>query len=955
MTPISLIKILIPAVTAYFASYHIDAYQPTQSMRADSICIDSVGRSVYVFANEAFVSQPLSASKVDELQREVALLLPDSLRDCSLEILSSSTKYRLRDIVPSYALASRCWPEEVNNAVKASPSWVTNTSRPYRPEASLYGKHLFVSASHGRYYKLGAWQWQRPLLNATCEDVLTQDIVNPYLLPMLEHAGATIVTSRERDKQSREVVIDNDAPQQNGTYTEHSAKAWQNAPNAGFASIDGLLNDSVQPFTLGTARMTKAVSAQQSKGELPQCQYVFDVPSAGDYAVYVSYQSLPTSISDAHYVVSHSGVRTHFRVNQQMGGNTWCYLGTYHFPKGQDAQQGSVTLYADSKMAGHITTDAVRIGGGCGQHERGQGVYASGLPRMLEGARYYAQWNGIPVSEFQDDNVDNDYDDDIRSRGHSANYIAGGSPYRPQHEGLRVPLCMSLALHTDAGVSHQPPYIGTLGICTTYRDDLPTDPPAATFPAEPRRMSAGVSRMASRDFADLALQNIQRDLSETYSINWRRREIYDRNYGEARTPDLPAIIIEMLSHENFGDMVLAHDPNFRFTLARSIYKSVLQTVRRMHQEPAYTVQPLPVTRFSSTLSKDATEVTLSWSPQHDALEPSATPNTYIIYTAKGADADFDNGMLTDGQTAVTLPLPTGVLMRYKVAAVNAGGESMSSHTLCAYRSTHADAPRLLLVDGFNRLSGPARKEGGGKAPTFDLNEDIGVPYIYTAALRGEISAPANAELTGQVIAGNTLNVTVEHGRAIAEGDFCSFAAMSADAFTADAAHDYDGVDYAAGQNADKPYNLLTYYALPPQSIDALTVCAERGKGICLSGQYILQESQTLPAVRELLATTFGAAYGQTLCVDSIAPRVMYDYPNSQHYFVRKADTIDALTASEIWQHYEVGEHISAVLRPYKHTPRAKLLFAFPLEAIAHQGQRHSVICDAIKRILGKMA
>ena len=36
--------------------------------------------------------------------------------------------------------------------------------------------------------------------------------------------------------------------------------------------------------------------------------------------MYVSYQTLPESVSDAKYLVFHNGGVTEFKVNQQMGG-----------------------------------------------------------------------------------------------------------------------------------------------------------------------------------------------------------------------------------------------------------------------------------------------------------------------------------------------------------------------------------------------------------------------------------------------------------------------------------------------------------------------------------------------------------------------------------------------------------------------------------------------------------
>ena len=60
-----------------------------------------------------------------------------------------------------------------------------------------------------------------------------------------------------------------------------------------------------------------------------------------------------------------------------------------------------------------------------------------------------------------------------------------------------------------------------------------------------------------------------------YAIDWTRRSLWDRNYSETRLPAVPSTIIELLSHQNFADMRLGHDPNFKFTVGRSIYKAIL--------------------------------------------------------------------------------------------------------------------------------------------------------------------------------------------------------------------------------------------------------------------------------------------------------------------------------------------------------------------------------------------
>lgn len=63
--------------------------------------------------------------------------------------------------------------------------------------------------------------------------------------------------------------------------------------------------------------------------------------------MYVSYQTLPESVSDAKYLVFHNGGVTEFKVNQQMGGSTWVYLGTFEFDKGRN-DYGMVVLSNES-------------------------------------------------------------------------------------------------------------------------------------------------------------------------------------------------------------------------------------------------------------------------------------------------------------------------------------------------------------------------------------------------------------------------------------------------------------------------------------------------------------------------------------------------------------------------------------------------------------------------------
>ena len=64
----------------------------------------------------------------------------------------------------------------------------------------------------GWYYepKLDRWEWQRARIFQPVEDLYTQSYVLPFLVTMLETAGANVLLPRERDCQTAEVIVDND-------------------------------------------------------------------------------------------------------------------------------------------------------------------------------------------------------------------------------------------------------------------------------------------------------------------------------------------------------------------------------------------------------------------------------------------------------------------------------------------------------------------------------------------------------------------------------------------------------------------------------------------------------------------------------------------------------------------------------------------------------------------------
>lgn len=211
---------------------------------------------------------------------------------------------------------------------------------------------------------------------------------------------------------------------------------------------------------------------------------------------------------------------------------------------------------------------------------------------------------------------------------------------------------------------------------------------------------AGLSRLTSRDLADIVMTQVYGDLTNTFG-NWTRRQMYNRNYGETREPQYPAIILEMLSHQNWADMRMAHDPYFKFTMARAIYKGILRYLTTVHKCDAV-VQPLPVNSLSSSLNVRKGKVRLAWQPTVDALEETAQPSKYIIYISRNGSG-FDNGTAVDARsTAADIDVEPGVLYRFRVTAANAGGESMPSEEVslpCRGRRTAHPGGRWLPESG----------------------------------------------------------------------------------------------------------------------------------------------------------------------------------------------------------------------------------------------------------------
>lgn len=733
----------------------------------------------------------------------------------------------------------------INRPTESVP-FVTRVGEPAAPKG-LDGKNIAVWQSHGWYFepKLNRWEWQRARIFETVEDLYTQSYVIPFLMPMLENAGAYVMSPRERDTSVFEAIVDNDGGLATGRYKENNAvKRWSDTGVKGFAFKKSPLKNGDNPFADGSSRRVSTVGDRSGAST---ALWSADIPVAGDYAVYVSYATLPNSVADAHYTVNTAAGPKKFRVNQRMGGGTWVYLG--HFPLSAGADIPVVELTNVSSADGVVTADAVKIGGGMGNVARivnepldniDYQYVVSGYPRFTEGARYWLQWAGVPDSVYTPSGNVNDYTDDYKCRGEWVNYLAGGSSVLPDRKGLNIPIDLSLAFHTDAGTTRNDSIIGTLGIYFTDGGG---------------KYANGTDRKVSGVLTDMVMTTIVNDVRAAYEPKWTRRQMWDKSYYEARVPEVPAMLLELLSHQNFADMKYGLDPGFRFTVSRAIYKGMLRFLAERDGRP-YVVQPLPVKEMAISVVGDRT-YKLSWKATVDSLEPSATPTRYIVEERVGNGA-FSRVADVDTESWA-FSVDDDEIHSFRVVAVNEGGRGFAGETL-AMCGSPTDKTPVLIVNGFTRVSGPDTFDSGEIAGFYDTR-DHGVSYIRDISFIGSQFefrrdipwmdddaagfGASRANYETEVIAGNTLDYVLTHGEAVRAAGY-PFISMSVEAYMNSRTQPSVAVlDLIMGKQKEVTVGRgiygSRYKTFPPALQNKLTEFSKSGGDIFVTGSYIASD------------------------------------------------------------------------------------------------------------------
>lgn len=853
-------------------------------LRVNSVKPDNSSKTTKLFLNENFTYLPVTKELISEITEVATQLLPDSLNDyqVALMVVDKPLSYFITTI------------DKLPEESRTNPPFIVDLNPLTKIKHGMSGDNVAMWASHGRYFKPGssAWYWQRPQLFQVTEDTHTMGYILPYVVPMIENAGGYVFLPRERNINRYEVIVDNDTNDSGQIfsqpyYCEKTGKEkWVTGEGEGFIYDLPDFRDTENPFENGTYRQTETIT----HGKESIAAWYADIPEDGEYSIYISYKTLPESTEDAKYTVYYSGGYKEFSVNQTMGGGTWVYLGTFPLEAGYSDTDPIVTLSnLSSKSDKIVTADAVKIGGGMGNIARSNNrsdvfinpstpedeveeiietyeeeIYdeteeemavvttiveeqksasknvnepsftTSGLPRYLEGARYWLQWAGFPEYIYSPYHGEDDYKDDYTSRGHWVNYLAGGSRVLPDRDGLNIPIDVSMALHSDAGKKADDSFVGTLGIYFTNNGDFYED---------------GTPRTNSRALTDLLMRQITMDIKQTLEPNWTRRAMWDKSYVEARVPEVPTSLIEFMSHQNYADMKYALDPTFRFTVSRSIYKALGRFIAE-RKDREFIVQPLPVKNFYIQRTKKGI-YKLGWEETNDPLEPTANPKKYIIMERTGEDLGFHKIGETSSRNFV-VKINDDLIHSFYIIAANDGGLSFPSETLTLRED--GDKP-ILIVNGFTRVSAPESKSIGDEAGFYAKN-DFGVPHIkdisfigYQTEFRrtaGDNFGKSNGDYASKIIAGNTFDYPYLHGKSL-QNNGKGFISTSVGAFENEVydLKDFPIIDLILGKQKLTITGFgssgLKYMAFPEKLQAILAQYVKNGGDLFISGAYTASE------------------------------------------------------------------------------------------------------------------
>ena len=116
-------KILRTKLALYFENYTTDAYTSNDKIKIENIITDAEQKTMQIYVNEGFSSQPFTPQVVENIYRNVSAVLPAPYNTYQLTIFANG--YAIQDLIPANLSgvkdASRIYQQDM---VRGNP-WVT--------------------------------------------------------------------------------------------------------------------------------------------------------------------------------------------------------------------------------------------------------------------------------------------------------------------------------------------------------------------------------------------------------------------------------------------------------------------------------------------------------------------------------------------------------------------------------------------------------------------------------------------------------------------------------------------------------------------------------------------------------------------------------------------------------------------------------------------------------------
>ena len=618
------------------------------------------------------VGQSIDQPTVDHLSQQVVSAI-DPARDFAgvriyIRTADGQPYELLNHRIAPFRLGDHRQPEGESVSLGEPPAHPGNTGGSQRgapvvgtqPQGALSGVTVFVNAGHGWTAGSSSWFLQRPLLFEMIEDYGNLEQLN-YFVRQCYLAGATVVPYRPVGYQPIEVVLDQDDPEvtYTGTWTDSSGSPY-------YENGRTVLNPAVS-YRFAGASVTETAVAR----------YTPNLPAADFYPVY-SWVLGTTNRTTQTYRIQHSGGATEVVVDHRLVGQGWVYLGNFYFDAGTS---GYVEVSNKSPNAGVVIADAIRFGSGVGDVVGSGPGTVSGFDRDEEAGRYWAESeagiNAVGLSSSIYDCCSSDQSDNVGTAARWAQEMNNTAFNNDRWRRIYI------EFHSNAGSGTSR---GTVALIT------------------------GNATTNQAAYALTLGEEIERDmlvLDSGFEHTWgTRTNTFNGSFGAISTTnngdEFDATILEVAFHDNQQDAQLLLDPKVRDAVAHSSVQGIIRFLNSLAGSTVPLAFPPAPPRDVEAVTQLNGDVIVSWSIplSGDAYgDPAQGYRIYRSTNGKGFDAGLDVGNVA---SATLTDVVAGQTTYIRVAAYNAGGESVPTETL-AVRRVDGDRATFLIVDGFDRI------------------------------------------------------------------------------------------------------------------------------------------------------------------------------------------------------------------------------------------------------------